>query len=116
MYIIIQIKNIPAICEAIILFDVFHKRKAYIDAIAEGLEMFKMKTAISIFPEVFKDLFIKQSHMCLSSKIIKSLNFGTCGLREKEKLIEGLIKKAIEGMSNAGIMISYLYVYTVEPV
>jgi len=65
-----------------------------------------MKTAISMFPEVFKCLFIKQSFTCLPDKIIKSLNFGTCGVRDKEKLIEEMIKKAIEGMSNAGIMIA----------
>ena len=103
IYVIIQIKNIPAICESIILFDVLHKRKVCIDAIAEGLERFRIKAAISLFPEIFKNLFTKQECAHLSHEIINCLNFGSCGLRDKESVIEELIKKAIERMNNSGM-------------
>lgn len=65
--------------------------------------MFKMKSAIAIFPEVFKIMFIKQECVCLPDKIISCLNFGSCGLKDKEIVIEGMIKKAIERMNNSGI-------------
>ena len=80
-----------------------HKRKVCIDAIAEGLEAFKMKSTISLFPEVFKYLFIKQEDAYLPNKIINCFKFGSCGMKEKESAIENLIKKAVERMNNTGM-------------
>ena len=97
-------KNIPAICESIMLFDALHKHKVCIDAILEGLEMFKLKTAIKVFPEYFKCLFLKKS--CTPTDIINCLRFGGCGSYDKEQRLEYLIKRTIENMSNSGTVVS----------
>ena len=97
-------KNIPAICESIMLFDALHKHKVCIDAILEGLEMFKLKKAIEVFPEYFKCLFVKKC--CTPTDIINCLCFGGCGSYDKEQRLEYLIKRTIENMSNSGTVVS----------
>lgn len=107
-----QVKNIPAICESIMLFDVMQKRKVCVDAISEGLELFKLRTAIEIFPEQFKHFFILKQ--CVPSDIVGCLHFSSCSGQEKR--IEGLIKKTIETMDNSGtiyfcVAICELFIY-----
>jgi len=64
---------------AIIIYDVFHKRKVFLDAFAEGLGIFHLKTAINAFPELFKELFIV-SDTCSSSDVLVILHFDDiCG-------------------------------------
>lgn len=40
------------------VYDALQKRTAYLDALARGLELLGVKTAISLFPEVFKAAFV----------------------------------------------------------
>ena len=86
------------------LFDVLYKHKVCIDAILEGLETFKLKTAIEVFPEYFKGLFVKKC--CTPTDIINCLRFGGCGSYDKEQRLEYLIKRTIEKMSNSGTVVS----------
>ena len=93
-----QVKNIPAICESVMLYDVFHKRKLCFDGILEGLEVYKLKTMIEMFPEQFKYLFVMQQ--CKPSDVIASLRFYSREAREKE--IEELFKKTVANMNISG--------------
>lgn len=96
-------KSIPAICESIMLFDVLQKHRICIDAIVEGLQVFKLVTAMKAFPEYFKYLFV-QKH-CSPTDIINCIRFGGCGMYDKEQWLEHLIKRTIEEMSNSGIVV-----------
>ncbi|XP_065908157.1 uncharacterized protein [Dysidea avara] len=46
------------ICEIMLIYDGLVKRKAYLDAIMEGLDSFKMKRVMCSNPKVFEPLFI----------------------------------------------------------
>ena len=69
-----QVENIAGICDSIIIHDVLHKQKVYLDAFAEGLEVFHLKTAINTFPKLFKELFVA-SDACTPSDVIAILHF-----------------------------------------
>ena len=84
------------------LYDVLHKRKVCVDAILEGLEVFKLKSAIATFPENLKHLFVMKG--ITPDDIIGCLHFSTC-LEDKERNIEELIKKTIKNMSNSGTIL-----------
>ena len=55
-------KNTPAICESIMLFDALHKHKVCIDAILEGLEMFKLKKPLKFSQNI--------SNVCLLRSVV----------------------------------------------
>ncbi len=50
--------NIPTICDSIIIYEALQMRQIFLDAFSDGLEVFKLKSAINVFPELFKDLFV----------------------------------------------------------
>ena len=94
------------------LYDVLHKRKVCVDAILEGLEVFKLKSAIATFPEIFKHLFVMKG--CTPNDIIGCLHFSNT-LEGKEKEIEELIKKTIKNMSTSGtILIAAMLLYDLK--
>ena len=47
-----------AIIECLMVYDALQKRTAYLDALARGLEVLGVKTALSLFPEIFKAVFV----------------------------------------------------------
>ena len=59
----LQICNKKAIVECIVLYDVLHKRRIFLDAIGNGLEVLGMCTLISHFPEVFKAAFVSSGRL-----------------------------------------------------
>lgn len=40
------------------VYDALQKRTAYLDALSHGLEVLGVKTALSLFPEIFKAAFV----------------------------------------------------------
>ncbi len=83
--------NIPRICDAIILYEGLQKRKVYLDAFSDGLEVFRMRTAIHLFPHLFKDLFIP-SDTCSSDDVLAVLKFRTDLTTEEQRVTEYLLK------------------------
>ena len=59
--------------DCILLYDALHKRRIYLDAFANGLEVLGLKTVISHFPEPFKSVFVF-SGIITSSDVIKMLH------------------------------------------
>ena len=49
--------------ECIVLYDALHKRRIFLDAIGNGLEVLGMRTLISHFPEVFKAAFVSSCRL-----------------------------------------------------
>ena len=49
--------------ECIVLYDALHKRRIFLDAIGNGLEVLGMRTLISHFPELFKAAFVSSGRL-----------------------------------------------------
>lgn len=62
-----------------------HKRKLYLDAFAEGLETFQLRTAITTFPELFKELFVA-SDVCSPTDVLAIFHFDENLGPEEERL------------------------------
>lgn len=61
-------------CDTIIRHDALQKRKVYLDAIALGLDEFKVLTAMKCFPELFEDMFVSLNEV-LASDVLGMLRF-----------------------------------------
>lgn len=46
-----------AITESIILYEALHKRKVFLDAFGEGMEVLGVLSLIQLFPEMMKPAF-----------------------------------------------------------
>lgn len=55
---LLQVSNKKAIVECLMVYDALHKRSAYLDAFAQGLEKLGVKTLMSMFPEECKKAFV----------------------------------------------------------
>jgi len=53
-----QVSNIPAIVESIILHEALHKRKPFLDSLADGLQVLGVRDMICHFPDVFYKTFV----------------------------------------------------------
>ena len=49
--------------ECLMVYDALQKRTAYLDALARGLELLGLKTALSLFPETFKEAFVSDGRV-----------------------------------------------------
>lgn len=94
-----QVINIASICDAIILNDVLHKRKVFLDAFAEGLEVFSIKRGISAFPEIFRALFVA-SDMCCPEDILSILHFDE--LDDNSRRVAEYLKSVIQKLGESG--------------
>ena len=43
--------------QTILIYDGLYKKKVYLDALAEGLDMYRVHTLMKIFPHLFKPVF-----------------------------------------------------------
>ena len=50
--------NKKAVVECLMVYDALHKRSAYLDAFAQGLEVLGVKTLLNMFPEECKEAFV----------------------------------------------------------
>lgn len=53
-----QVENLRGICDDLLYYNVLQKRKVVFDALGEGLEVFRLWTAIRAFPTLFEPLFV----------------------------------------------------------
>ena len=93
-------ENIAVICDTIIIYDVLHKRKVFLDAFSEGLEVFHLKTAINTFPELFRELFVA-SDACSPDDVLAILHFDE-DLGPQEQRVLNYFKKAIRKLNETG--------------
>ncbi len=96
----VQVDNIPKICDSIILYEAMHKRKVFLDAFAEGLEVFKIRSAINLYPEMFKTLFVA-SDTCTPDDVIATLNMPYTMSPEHQR-IAGYLKDCIKQLDETG--------------
>ena len=96
-----KVKNRHAICESIVIYDALHKRKVYLDCFAEGLEAFKVRSAICIFPELFEQLFVAAEE-CSIADVLSAMQFPEKINPEEEK-VAGYLKFAIEQLDERGM-------------
>ena len=54
----LTLEAIPAISDCLIVYDALNKRSKCFEAIGEGLQVFKLLTAIKLFPETFKVMHV----------------------------------------------------------
>lgn len=90
---------IGGICDAIIIYDVLHKRKIFLDAFAEGLEVFYLRTGIQAFPDLFQELFVA-ADTCSPDDVLGILKF-QCDDSESSK-IAGYLKSSIKKLDESG--------------
>ncbi len=79
-----------------------HKRKVFIDAFAEGLEVFKIRSAINLYPEMFKALFVA-SDTCTPDNVIATLSM-PCTMSPEDQRIAGYLKDCIKQLDESGII------------
>ncbi len=73
-----------------ILYEAMQKRKVFLDALTDGLEMFKLKTAINMFPDLLKCLFVASDTCLRSSHVIGMLEFPRTMDGDEERVAEYL--------------------------
>lgn len=92
-------EHIAGICDAIIVYDVLHKRK---DCFGEGLEVFSLRTAINAFPDLLEQLFVS-SDSCSSEDVLSILKFGENFEGDAEKSrVAGYFKNCIRKLGESG--------------
>lgn len=57
-----------------VIYDILHKRKVFLDAFLEGLEVFHLKAAVCAFPALFEGLFVA-SPRCSAQEVLDILQY-----------------------------------------
>ena len=97
----LQIENKGALCETIIRHDVLQKRKVYLDAIASGLEEFKVLSAMKCFPDLFMEMFVASDKVVTASDVLGVLKF-PAEMSPQEKNVADHIGECLENLSSDG--------------
>ena len=82
---LMQVGNLRCICDSLLYYDVLQKRKAFLDAFAEGLEVFHLKTAVNLFPALFEPLFVS-SGKCSPDDVLGILDFSDTLVGHRERV------------------------------
>lgn len=61
------------IAEALCTYDALQKQKPFLDQLMDRLDEFQLKTAIRLFPDVFRPLFVNERE-CLPEDVIEILH------------------------------------------
>jgi len=93
--------NIAKICDAIILYQALLKRKVYLDAFSDGLEVYRLRTAINLFPKRFKDLFVS-SDSCSPGDVLAVLKFPS-EMNSDEERVANYLRKYVRRLQQEGI-------------
>lgn len=71
-----------------------------LDSLADGLEVFSLKSAISAFPDQFQELFVA-SGSCSAEAVMSIVQLAPLDNEEKIR-VAGHFKSALKGMSESG--------------
>ena len=93
--------NKKAIVHCIVLNEALNKRRIYLDAIATGLEVHGVKTLLSHFPELLKQLFVSSTKL-EPNDVMKLLLSSSITMDESQTRVWGYLQEFIEGCSEAG--------------
>ena len=96
----LQVENKGAISETIIRHDALQKRKVYLDAIASGLEQFKVFSAMRFFPDLFLEMFVSPGDVTISD-VLGMLKFPD-GMTPEEKKVADVIIGCLRDLSSDG--------------
>ena len=103
-YFHLKVKNQHAICKSIVVYDALHKRKVYLDCFAEGLEVFRIHSAICIFPEMFEELFVAAEE-CSTSNVLSAMKYPV-ELKPEEERVGRYLRLTIEQLDERGMKVS----------
>lgn len=94
--------NVAGICDAIIVHDVLHKRKVFLDCFGEGLEVFSLRTAINAFPDLLEGLFVS-SDSCSPEDVLAIVKFSENFESDVEKSrVAGYFKNSVRKLEESG--------------
>ena len=88
------------ICQEMIVYNVLHKRKVFLDAFVEGLELFHIGSAIRAFPSLFEELFVA-SGSCCPADVLSILNFKDS--KKSDSRVARLLKSTILKFDESGM-------------
>jgi hypothetical protein len=91
--------NIEGISAELLVYDVLQKRKAMIDAFAEGLDVLLVASASRAFPTVFWPLFVA-SGPCSSQDVLDILHFKE--LEGGARQIANYLRRSIQKLKESG--------------
>ena len=97
-----QIDTRHAVTEMLIRYDALQKRMVFLDAFAEGLETFKIHTAIKHFTALFEQMFLAPSS-CTSSDVLSIMGLPKRTLNDKQQLVWTFLQSAINQLDEEGV-------------
>ena len=93
-----------SISKALYRWDAIQKRQPFLDQLTEGLEEFQLATAIRLFSDVFRSLFLGDNQY-KSQAVIDILHPKT-PMTDEEEAVYAFLKKFITECSHSGM---YMY-------
>lgn len=97
----LQLDNIQGVCDELLAYDVLQKRRAMIDAFADGLEVLLVSSASRAYPGLFAPLFVSLGQ-CRPQDILDILQFSNGPLDGSAKRISDYLKRFIQSLKEAG--------------
>ena len=86
----------------LVRYDALQKRMVFLDAFAEGLEMFKIHTAIKHFTPLFECMFLAPSS-CSSSDVLSIMSVSNRALNDKQRLVLTFLQGAVNQLDEEGV-------------
>ena len=95
-----QIENKESISEALCTYDALQKRMPYLDQLMEGLQEFKLASAMKAFPDVFEPLFVA-TDKCAPQDVINILRPKT-PMTDSEQGVYQHLQRFLMGCNQSG--------------
>lgn len=96
------LEKIPPIVDCLITYDALYKRKRFFDALGDGLEVYKLTSAIRLFPHLFRPAFTS-SGSCSTNDVSNILKFPS-KMTAQEKGVAGYLNGAIRKLTIDGML------------
>ena len=84
-----------------VIYDILHKRKVFLDAFLEGLEVFHLKAAVCAFPALFEGLFVA-SPRCSAQEVLDILQYDENLDTDGERVV-GYLENTISELDEEGV-------------
>ena len=95
-----QIENKESISEALCTYDALQKRMPFLDQLMEGLQEFKLTSAMKVFPDVFEPLFVG-TDKCDPQDVINILHPKTL-MTDSEQCVYQHLQRFLMGCNQSG--------------